>query len=354
MKKITYLALFLTLCIIVAGATSTTMAKKSECTTIQDGTLLTTDGRVITPGYDEWGYNYQAHMFNGLYCDSYGDAAWCQEWKDVKLAMKWNDAWLSNKDCTDDGLLDRHYGFDSYIGSGAWLTNHQSGSYDENSIVDELNIGDSGSEEGHNLNNWTDPWDWGGGYGGGDDGTFRLLMGPGDGCGIGFKDADFTMNTEGAMANKLILRHLDGSQDDNFDAFIWNGTDWELIGSYISQGGGENWVTTEYTFFPRSGELKFKLVATGNVTAWCSNWGQVAFSWVQLKGTCYWNYFVKIVAAPEDAYVEGGIWYTADHKEIGPVIWDSFAIIQEVSNDSCAEEHGILYQSPMGPGFGHI
>jgi hypothetical protein len=37
-----------------------------------------------------------------------------------------------------DGLLDRHYGFDSYIGSGAWLTNHQSGTYlDENG--DECN-----------------------------------------------------------------------------------------------------------------------------------------------------------------------------------------------------------------------
>jgi hypothetical protein len=50
--------------------------------------------------------------------------------------MKWNDAWLSNKDCNDDGKLDRHYGFDSYIGSGAWETNHQSGTY----------IGDDGKE----------------------------------------------------------------------------------------------------------------------------------------------------------------------------------------------------------------
>jgi deoxycytidylate deaminase len=43
----------------------------AECITIQDGTLLTTDGRVISTGYDEWGYNYQAHMFNGGYCDAY-------------------------------------------------------------------------------------------------------------------------------------------------------------------------------------------------------------------------------------------------------------------------------------------
>ena len=85
---------------------------------------------VITTGYDEWRYNYQARLFNGLYCDSYRDAAWCQPYKDVKLSMKWNDAWISNKDCDGDGLLDRHLGFDTYIGSGAWLTNHFVGEYE--------------------------------------------------------------------------------------------------------------------------------------------------------------------------------------------------------------------------------
>jgi hypothetical protein len=103
---------------------------KNACTTIQDGGLLTTTGDVIVPGYDDWGYNYQARLFNGLYCDAYRDAAWCQDNKDVKLMMKWNDAWLSNKDCDDDYKLDRHFGFASYIGSGAWLTNHMSGVYD--------------------------------------------------------------------------------------------------------------------------------------------------------------------------------------------------------------------------------
>jgi len=43
--------------------------------------------------------------------------------------MKWNDAWISNKDCDGDELLDRYYGHDTYSGSGAWLTNHQSGEY---------------------------------------------------------------------------------------------------------------------------------------------------------------------------------------------------------------------------------
>ena len=206
MKRILILALALVLLMTILALPA--MADKPEdkpckCTTIQDGTLLASDGDVITVGYDEWGYNYQAHLFNGGYCDAYRDATWCQPYKDVNLMMKWNDAWLSNKDCDGDGLLDRHFGFDSYIGSGAWLTNHQWGS-----DVDE-------------------------------------------------------------------------------DGNVYN-----------------------------------------------------------------WYYFVKIVAAPADAFPEGGYWYTADGTEIGEVIWGDFAIIQQVENDPGAGIHGLQYKSPASPGFG--
>ena len=130
MKKLAILCLAM----VFAFCTSA-MAKnekdKEKCTTIQSGELYASDGSVIETGYDQWGYNYQAHLFNGYYCDAYRDAAWCQDYKDDRLIMKWNDAWLSNKDCDDDGKLDRHYGFDSYIGSGAWVTNHMSGSYED-------------------------------------------------------------------------------------------------------------------------------------------------------------------------------------------------------------------------------
>jgi hypothetical protein len=172
----------------------------ADCETIQDGTITAEDGTTITTGYDEFGYNYQAHIFNGRYCDYdrvVGGAS-C----DVDLIMKWNDAWLSNKDCDFDGELDRHYGSGSYIGSGAWLTNHMAG----------------------------------------------------------------TVEVDGKLRK--------------------------------------------------------------------------------------WTYFVKIVAAPEDANALDGYWYTADGIEIGPVIWGAFAIIQQVSNDPSAGEHGILYLSPAGPGFG--
>ncbi len=175
----------------------------NRCSTIQSGTLKASDGTLIKTGYDKWGYNYQAHMFNGKYCDAYRGASWCQPWKEDNLEMKWNDAWLSNMDCDGDKLLDRHYGFNSYIDSGAWLTNHQSG-------------------------------------------------------------------------------------------------------KYTSSTGKE----------------------------------------------CNWTYFVKIIAAPADATMQGDNWLRADGTKIGPVIWGEFAIIEEGTNDPCAGVHGKQIHSPAGAGFG--
>ena len=67
---------------------------------------------------------------------------------------------------------------------------------------------------------------------------------------------------------------------------------------------------------------------------------------------CNYTYFVKIVAAPADAYVESGYWYAADGTEIGPVIWGAFAIVEEVENDPCAGLHGVQYHSPDHAGLG--
>jgi len=69
-------------------------------------------------GFDEFGYNYKANIFNGRYCDY--DRVIGGDDCDVSLQMKWNDAWL-------DENRNRHVGYDSYIGSGAWLTNHMRG-----------------------------------------------------------------------------------------------------------------------------------------------------------------------------------------------------------------------------------
>jgi len=62
------IAVFFTACEKpVDEASDQMILKKAEkgCTTIQSGELVASDGSVIETGYDQWGYNYQAHMFNG-------------------------------------------------------------------------------------------------------------------------------------------------------------------------------------------------------------------------------------------------------------------------------------------------
>lgn len=139
--------------VLALAAVMATSVAQATCTTIQDGTLnysasAKTGGQPFKLGVDAYGYNYQAHSFNGSLFNSYANSAgfapyegddnsylnanvgaekhWAWEYRNINLAMKWNDAWLSNKDCDGDGKLDRHYGFGNYIGSGAWLTNHES------------------------------------------------------------------------------------------------------------------------------------------------------------------------------------------------------------------------------------
>jgi len=127
---------------------------KVKCDTIQGGDLLYSaghylEGQPLTVGFDVFGYNYQAGLFNGSYANVYlggagfpaydGDADaylaanptaaghWAWDYRDIQLEMKWNAAWLANVDCDGDDKLDRHHGHASYIGSGAWITNHMWG-----------------------------------------------------------------------------------------------------------------------------------------------------------------------------------------------------------------------------------
>lgn len=229
MKKLIVLLVVLMLVALPAAAQAGAQDKPVKCTTIQDKVLTYATGhylagQLLRTGFDAFGYNYQAHEFKGSFANSYlgkdgfppyqGDDAaylaanptaagqWYWPYRNDQLAMKWDEGWLSNKDCDGDGKLDRHFGFPKYIGSSAWLTNHQSGEYD-----------------------------------------------------------------------------LSGQ-------------------------------------------------------------------------SCKWNYFVKIVAVPSSAYDQGGVWYTVDGTEIGAKIWGEFATIQEVSNDPCADVHGVQYVSPDGPGLG--
>ena len=112
-------------------------AADDGCATIQGGTIVDPEGNPITLGSDQWGYNYAARIFSGLYLNySRPEPPWTKETLEAanesttSLTMKWNDAWLSTQDCDGDGLLDQHYGYSSFRGSGAWVTNLQTGSYE--------------------------------------------------------------------------------------------------------------------------------------------------------------------------------------------------------------------------------
>jgi len=127
-RRLTLLILLGALAAVLVAA-APAGAAPGACTTIAGGTLLGPDGAQVASGYDQWGYNYQARLFNGRYCDYLRNAAWCGFIRDMDLVLKWNDAYLSGRDCDGDGSLDRHLGYPSYRGSGAWYTQHQSGEY---------------------------------------------------------------------------------------------------------------------------------------------------------------------------------------------------------------------------------
>ncbi|MDO8657418.1 MAG: hypothetical protein Q7K55_01660 [Candidatus Levybacteria bacterium] len=117
------------------AATALPAFAASSCATINDGTITDSAGNTVVLGYDEFGYNYQAHMFNGTYDSSdrnidgtyWGDTG---DYVDDSLIMKWSDAWLSNKDCNNNGKLDRGLvdGTSDGISKG-WLTNQNEGDY---------------------------------------------------------------------------------------------------------------------------------------------------------------------------------------------------------------------------------
>jgi len=94
--------------------------KKEKCASIQDGTILDFDGNVITTGFNADGYNYQARTHKGPY-EGHPIYNYVSE--------TWNDAYLSNKDCDGDNLLDTALGQDSYRGTGAWIKQKWNGSH---------------------------------------------------------------------------------------------------------------------------------------------------------------------------------------------------------------------------------
>jgi hypothetical protein len=110
---------------------------QASCAKIKDGAITDSVGNSVALGYDQFGYNYQAHLFNGTYDSSdrnidgtyWGSAG---DYVDDNLQMKWSDEWLSNLDCNGDGKLDRGLNAKTGISTGisaGWLTNLVEGDY---------------------------------------------------------------------------------------------------------------------------------------------------------------------------------------------------------------------------------
>ncbi|MEX2028176.1 MAG: hypothetical protein WD988_01600 [Candidatus Curtissbacteria bacterium] len=114
--------------VLLASSAFPALAAPSACTTIKDGTITDSAGNALVSGYDKWGYNYQAHMFNGYY-DNFARPAVPVTSGD-KLIMKWSDSWLANVDCNGNHKLDRGL-VDGVVGgtSLGWLTNQVNGTY---------------------------------------------------------------------------------------------------------------------------------------------------------------------------------------------------------------------------------
>lgn len=129
MKKLMFILIVL---LLLAIPPAVIAGNGNSCATIQDGSLVDSSGNSLVLGYDQYGYNYQAHMFNGTY-DSVDRKLDGKYWGstgdfvDDRLLMKWSDDWLSNKDCDGDRKLDR--GGDGSGVSKGWLTNFVEGDY---------------------------------------------------------------------------------------------------------------------------------------------------------------------------------------------------------------------------------
>jgi hypothetical protein len=233
--------------------------------------------------------------------------------------MKWNDAWLSNKDCDKNGKLDRHYGFSSYIGSGAWLTNHASGVYpSETEFTWKVNT----TENTIHI-----PWN----------------------------NTDYVYNVTFAQDGTSLTGSLT-------DPYVTPSTLTAPVLNGVISGSD---VTFTFDYGDTSPQGVRTYVGTvddsGNVSGtWSDAIDQASGTWT-ITGfatkemlMCSWSDFVKIIAVPSNAVNLGGFWYSADGGQIGPVIWGEFAIIQEVSSDPCGQVLDIgNFKSQIRAGLGN-
>jgi len=133
-SHLSYLSICASVLLALTVAHPAAAAPAAKCATIQGGTITDSAGSTLTVGFDQYGYNYQAHLFVGTYdsVDRNLDGKYwgsTGDYVDDALIMKWSDDWLSNTDCDGDGKLDRGIP-GAYGTSRGWETNQVTGDYD--------------------------------------------------------------------------------------------------------------------------------------------------------------------------------------------------------------------------------
>lgn len=149
-------------------------------------------------------------------------------------------------------------------------------------LLDSVNIGNTTSEAGHSLTDWTNVWSGCGWCG--LDGNMRLIWGDGgDTCALSENWASFTLNAGTGVGKILIMEHLDGSADDGFSVYVND----ILVGTYVDKYSTNTWEITDFDIsgLGFSGLLTIELKATGDAWSGCGTYGQVAFNEIELWGS---------------------------------------------------------------------
>jgi hypothetical protein len=150
-------------------------------------------------------------------------------------------------------------------------------------LLDEVNIGNTASEELHTLVGWSNIWSgctWCG-----PDGNMRLIWGDGgETCDAGNNWASVELDAGALYAKTLRLNHLDGAADDGFDIYV-NTT---YVGTYVANIPNTDnvWHVTDFDIssYNFSGLLTIKFEATAPAWSLCATYGQVAFNLIELYG----------------------------------------------------------------------
>lgn len=173
-------------------------------------------------------------------------------------------------------------------------------------LLDEVNIGDTISESDHNIQDWSDCFSGCGWCG--PDGNMRLLWGKGDGVvsdDLNGPDTDnwasVDLNTNGGIQKTLRVEHLCGAANDFFDVYIND----EFVYSFTEDEPANIWYETyiDISGLVLDGSFTVKFVCPAEPWPGINNYGQVAFNLIQVLG----NYapVVGPISAPAEPVSKG-------------------------------------------------